>query len=54
MNYLNKFADENKLPVMDQQQFETVTNDIGKEKFRDITLSLREVNTVEELEDFNG
>jgi hypothetical protein len=35
MNYLNKFADENKLPVMDQQQFETVTNDIGKEKFRE-------------------
>jgi hypothetical protein len=35
MNYLSKYADENKLPVMDQQQFETVTNDIGKEKFRE-------------------
>ena len=34
MKYLSKFADENKLPVMDQQQFETVTNDIGKEQFR--------------------
>lgn len=34
MKYLNKYADENKLPVMDQQQFETVTNDIGKEQFR--------------------
>jgi len=22
------------LPVMDQQTFETITNDIGKEKFR--------------------
>ena len=34
MKYLNKYADENKLPVMDQQQFETITNDIGKEQFR--------------------
>ena len=34
MKYLSKYADENKLPVMDQQQFETVTNDIGKEQFR--------------------
>ena len=34
MKYLSKFADENKLPVMDQQPFETVTNDIGKEQFR--------------------
>ena len=34
MNYLSKYADENRLPIMDQQTFETVTNDIGKEKFR--------------------
>ena len=34
MKYLNKYADENKLPVMDQQQFETVTDDIGKAQFR--------------------
>ena len=34
MKYLSKYADENKLPIMDQQQFETVTNDIGKEQFR--------------------
>ena len=34
MKYLNEYADENKLPIMDQQQFETVTNDIGKEQFR--------------------
>jgi len=32
---LSKYADENKLPIMDQQTFETVTNDIGKEKFRE-------------------
>ena len=32
---LSKYADENKLPVMDQQTFETITNDIGKEKFRE-------------------
>ena len=31
---LSKYADENKLPVMDQQTFETITNDIGKEQFR--------------------
>ena len=35
MSQLSKHADENKLPVMDQQTFETVTNDIGKEKFRE-------------------
>ena len=35
MSQLSKYADENKLPVMDQQTFETVTNDIGKEKFRE-------------------
>ena len=29
---LSNYADENKLPIMDQQTFETVTNDIGKEK----------------------
>ena len=34
MKYLSEYADENKLPIMDQQQFETVTNDIGKEQFR--------------------
>ena len=34
MKYLSKYADENKLPVMDQQQFETVTDDIGKVQFR--------------------
>ena len=32
---LEKYADENKLPIMDQQTFETITNDIGKEKFRE-------------------
>ena len=36
MNQLSKYADENKLPVMDQQTFETVTNDLGKEKFREL------------------
>ena len=34
MKYLSKYADENKLPVMDQQQFETVTDDVGKAQFR--------------------
>ena len=33
MKYLNEYADENRL-IMDQQQFETVVNDIGKEQFR--------------------
>ena len=33
---LEKYADENKLPIMDQQTFETVTNDLGKEKFREM------------------
>ena len=33
-DYLKDYADENRLPIMDQQQFETVTNDIGKEQFR--------------------
>ena len=30
-----KYLNENKLPIMDQQTFERVTNDIGKEKFRE-------------------
>ena len=34
MKYLSKYANENKLPIMDQQTFETITNDIGKEQFR--------------------
>ena len=34
MKYLNDYADVNKLPIMDQQTFETITNDIGKEQFR--------------------
>ena len=33
---LEKYADENKLPIMDQQTFETVTNDLGKDKFREM------------------
>jgi hypothetical protein len=32
---LSNYADENKLPIMDQQTFETITNEIGKEKFRE-------------------
>ena len=32
---LSKYADENKLPIMDQSTFERITNDIGKEKFRE-------------------
>ena len=36
MNQLSKYADENKLPIMDQQTFETVTNDLGKEMFREL------------------
>ena len=35
MDYLHKHADENKLPIMDKQTFESITNDIGKEKFRE-------------------
>ena len=31
-DYLNKY--NGKLPIMDQQTFERVTNDIGKEQFR--------------------
>ncbi len=33
-DYLKDYADENRLPIMDQQHFQTVTNDIGKEQFR--------------------
>ncbi len=35
MNFLDKHINENRLPVMDQQTFEKVTNDIGKAKFRE-------------------
>ena len=34
MSQLSKYADENKLPIMDRQTFESITNDIGKEKFK--------------------
>ena len=33
-DYLKNYADENGLPIMDQQTFERYTNDIGKEQFR--------------------
>ena len=32
---LNRYKNEDGLPIMDQQTFETVTNTIGKEKFRE-------------------
>ena len=35
MDYLKKYADQNKLPIMDQLTFERITNSIGKEKFRE-------------------
>ena len=35
MSFLDKHINENRLPVMDQQTFEKVTNDIGKAKFRE-------------------
>jgi len=35
MDYLKKYANENKLPIMDQLTFERITNSIGKEKFRE-------------------
>ena len=35
MDYLHKYADENKLPIMDKLTFERITNTIGKEKFRE-------------------
>jgi len=34
MDYLYKFANENKLPIMNQANFEHYTNTIGKEQFR--------------------
>ena len=34
MDYLYKYANENKLPIMDQITFERYTNQIGKEQFR--------------------
>ena len=30
MSQLSKYAEENKLPIMDQQTFDTITNEIGK------------------------
>ena len=30
-----KYINRNKLPIMDQQTFEKITNDLGKEKFRE-------------------
>ena len=35
MDYLYKFADENKLPIMNQANFEHYTNTLGREKFRE-------------------
>ena len=35
MDYLHKYADENKLPIMDKLTFERITNTVGKEKFRE-------------------
>ena len=35
MSFLDKHINENRLPVMDQQTFERITNDIGKAKFRE-------------------
>jgi hypothetical protein len=34
MEYLKKYLNENKLPIMNQNVFEKITNDIGKEQFR--------------------
>lgn len=34
MNYLYKFANENRLPIINQANFEHYTNEIGKEQFR--------------------
>ena len=34
MDYLYKFADSNKLPIINQANFEHYTNTIGKEQFR--------------------
>ena len=35
MDYLYKYVNENKLPIIDQITFERYTNEIGKEKFRE-------------------
>ena len=35
MSFLDKHLNENGLPVMDQPTFERITNEIGKEKFRE-------------------
>ena len=35
MSFLDKHINENRLPVMDQPTFERITNEIGKEKFRE-------------------
>ena len=29
-----KYLNENKLPIMDNQTFDRITNDIGRDKFR--------------------
>ena len=34
IDYLKQYADENGLPIMDQQSFEKITNDIGRDQFR--------------------
>ena len=34
MEYLKKLEHENGLPIMDQQSFEKITNDIGRDQFR--------------------
>ena len=34
MEYLKQYANENKLPIIDQIAFERITNDIGRDKFR--------------------
>ena len=33
---LKQFADENRLPIMDSIQFKRWTDEIGKEKFREL------------------
>ena len=34
IDYLKQYANENGLPIMDQQSFERITNDIGRDQFR--------------------
>ena len=34
MEYLKQYANENKLPIIDQIAFERITNDIGRDQFR--------------------